>query len=1066
MEENKGSNTELLHKIIDTSKAINHLLLSETSSLSLAQKTCEILVNTRGYLFSWIVLFDEKQNINQFAGAGNPDYIASVKESLLSGKFPSAFLDAKEKQEFKLLENFPSDSPLEIDTTSWTPFIAPILIDNFLHGILCGATAKNEAGFNDEKLAITDITNNIGLVLAKLYEQKGRKNNESRLINLINSLNDALFIIQNKKLVFANLMLCELSGLTKEELLGHDFSQFIAFEEFERIQKLRTQRIKGELAERSYESVVKNKSGQLLPVGVTVMEIEFDGRPAFQVTLRDVSGYKKALKKLQTSRQQLNNLLGNLPGVAYNCKNNPKWDMNFLSEGCFKLLGYQPEELLSQGTVSYIELIHPDDRQYVWENIQHAVEQKESFELEYRIITRQNKEKWVWERGNAVPGDKDILIEGFISDITPIKMYEEQLLEKNKQLKIEKDKANEERQKYRELFTNSASVMLIIDPENGKIIDANQAACNFYKYSRKAMLNLNINDINTLSEQVIREEMENVITNRKNYFHFKHRLADGYIKNVEVHSSSVQIGGKQLLFSIIHDITLRKELESRNTLLSKAIEASPVSIVVTDVDGNIEYANPYFERKSGYRLEEIKGQTPRILKSGEHSEAFYRKIWETILNGHTWYGELHNKKKSGELFWEQASISPIFDEHGKIEHYIAAKEDVTAMKLTLQELERAKNKAEESDRLKSSFLANMSHEIRTPMNGIIGFTNLLQETEISSQQHQEFVNIIKKSGHRMLNTINDIIDISKIESGLVEVKDENIDLSTFVKNIYSFFTPMMEQNKINFLLDENNGQPVSKFLTDSNKLNSILTNLIKNAFKFTPEGTVKLGYTRGKDSLTFYVTDTGIGIPKERQKDVFERFVQADIANSKVFEGSGLGLAITKSYTEMLGGTISLESEPGKGTTFFVQFPLKVQEQPTIQNKEKTNINKEKIMKKTLKILIAEDDPVSVQLLRIYLRNTATEFIETSNGPDSVEAAKENPDIDLILMDIRMPQMDGLTATRKIRKFNPDVKIVAQTAFALPEDHEKALDAGCDDFITKPISREKLFEIIEALFNN
>ena len=253
-----------------------------------------------------------------------------------------------------------------------------------------------------------------------------------------------------------------------------------------------------------------------------------------------------------------------------------------------------------------------------------------------------------------------------------------------------------------------------------------------------------------------------------------------------------------------------------------------------------------------------------------------------------------------------------------------------------------------------------------------------------------------------------------------------------------------------------------KINSDAVKLNSILTNLIKNAIKFTNKGGITFGYQFVNSSIQFIVKDTGVGIPKDRQQAIFDRFVQADFADSRVYEGSGLGLSITKSYTEMLGGSISLESEENKGTTFFVTFPYHQPLADTFSaGSEETEL---KSVSGNLKMLIAEDDPVSVELLKMILPKTSKEILVAGNGKEAVDAVKANPDIDLILMDIRMPIMDGLEAIEQIRKFNKDVKIIAQTAFAQEQDILKAFNAGCNNYISKPINAKNLGSIINNLF--
>ena len=386
------------------------------------------------------------------------------------------------------------------------------------------------------------------------------------------------------------------------------------------------------------------------------------------------------------------------------------------------------------------------------------------------------------------------------------------------------------------------------------------------------------------------------------------------------------------------DISDRKSSEEQLRKLSMAVEQSPVSIFLTDTDGNIEYANPKVMEITGYTSEELIGKNPKIFSAGQTPKSVYKKLWKTITSGKAWYGEFHNKRKNGEFFWELASISPIFNKNGKITNYLAVKEDITDLKqkeadliisneeLAFQnnkietlakELLVAKERAEESDRLKSAFLANMSHEIRTPMNGILGFASLLQDPGLTGEKQQKYLKVIEKSGARMLNIINDIVNISKIESGLVNVHIEEIYINEQMETSYNFFKPEADVKGLQFSIKNMLPEKETIIKTDALKIYAILSSLLKNAIKYTDEGTIVYGYDNKGDCLEFYVKDTGIGIPKDRQEAIFERFIQADIYDKMAFQGAGLGLSIAKAYVELLGGKIWVESEEGKGSTFY-----------------------------------------------------------------------------------------------------------------------------------------------------
>nr|WP_319272874.1 PAS domain S-box protein [uncultured Draconibacterium sp.] len=380
-----------------------------------------------------------------------------------------------------------------------------------------------------------------------------------------------------------------------------------------------------------------------------------------------------------------------------------------------------------------------------------------------------------------------------------------------------------------------------------------------------------------------------------------------------------------------------------------------------------------------------------------------------------------------------------------------------------EELVKAKMKAEESDRLKSAFLSNMSHEIRTPMNGILGFTELLQQPNLDAPNQKKFLNIIQRSSNRLLKTVNDIIEISKIESGEFSVSEEKVNVIKHLDNLVSSFMP--EANAKGLEIEIRNEIPYSNFIINSDKikLSSILSNLIKNAIKYTEKGFIKVGFKLIENDLVFSCLDSGIGIPENRQEAIFNRFEQADIEDKRAFEGSGLGLAIVKSYVEMLNGRIWVESEVDKGSVFYVAFPQKIVE---IDNVNSVPQNFKYIGEnKKLRVLIAEDDEVNSLHLSIISKQLFGKITVVDNGIEAVEAVKTN-NFDLVLMDIKMPKLNGLEATKQIREFNKDIIIIAQTAFGFLEEQKQLISIGCNDIISKPIKIENLEAVINKYFKN
>jgi len=502
----------------------------------------------------------------------------------------------------------------------------------------------------------------------------------------------------------------------------------------------------------------------------------------------------------------------------------------------------------------------------------------------------------------------------------------------------------------------------------------------------------------------------------------------------------------------------QKQTEEFNRKLSKAVEQSPAVIVITDTEGNIEYVNPKFTKITGYTPQEALGQNPKILKSDEHDEAFYKELWDTVLAGKEWNGEFHNKKKNGELYWENALISPIFNDAGEITHLLGVKEDITEKKKMVAELIGAKDKAEESDRLKTAFLQNMSHEIRTPLNGILGFAGLLAGNIIDINETKTYAEYIKTSGNRLLSLINNILDLSRIEAGSVSVRPKPFLINRLMKEAWQLFQTVAKKKDIRFKYHLPLKDDESIFVSDENKINQIIINLLGNAFKFTGSGSVDFGYKISGDELLFWVTDTGRGIAPEHQERIFERFYQADMSISRDFEGAGLGLPISKGLIELLGGKMWLKSQVDKGTSFYFTIPYHAtNKRPEHHTEDKISI---RIKNGKQVILIVEDDETSFLFLEIVLRLEKLKILHATSGQEAVEMCLNHPEIGLVLMDIKLPEMNGLEATRKIKAFHPGLPVIAQTAHAFSSDRQEAFDAGCNDFITKPIPKNELVKII------
>ncbi|MBN1927494.1 MAG: PAS domain S-box protein [Prolixibacteraceae bacterium] len=555
---------------------------------------------------------------------------------------------------------------------------------------------------------------------------------------------------------------------------------------------------------------------------------------------------------------------------------------------------------------------------------------------------------------------------------------------------------------------------------------------------------------------------------------------DGRKIIVEVREAPVIENGKVVsIVGSLADITERKiaeeALKKSRRDLQAIISNSPICTKIIDVDFNLQYMS-----ESGMKqlkindVEEFYGKPyPLYFFPEQFKLDMAEKLKEVKKTLKTMELEGELADIAGNRLWYHHIMAPVKDDKGKLEYILVVSMDITQRKKAENELVDAKDKAEESDRLKSAFLANMSHEIRTPMNGILGFAELLREPDLRTDQQLEYVSIIEKSGERMLNIINEIIDISKIESGTMEVNLKEVNINNQLDYMLSFFKPEAEHKGLDLILKNTLTDEEAKIITDSEKVLAVLMNLMKNAIKYTNKGFIEFGckFTKNRNAklLQFSVKDTGVGIAIERQKAIFDRFIQADIEDINARQGAGLGLAISKAYIEMLGGELWLESDPdgtsgGKGSVFSFTIPYKPLMNEETEAAKESEIEDNSLNQK-LKMIIAEDDESSRDFISIIVKDFSKEVIVTKTGTETIEACRANPDIDLIFMDIQMPEMNGYKATEQIRQFNKDVIIIAQTAYGLTGDREKALEAGCNDYIAKPIKKAKLLELIQKYFN-
>jgi len=521
------------------------------------------------------------------------------------------------------------------------------------------------------------------------------------------------------------------------------------------------------------------------------------------------------------------------------------------------------------------------------------------------------------------------------------------------------------------------------------------------------------------------------------------------------------------MFGIHRDITEEKKSENEFKKLNQAIAQSPISVIITDTHGYIEFFNPAFCKITGWSDQEIIGKRPNILKSGFHPPAYYERLWRTISLGNEWQGEFKNRKKNGDFYWELASISPIRNSFGTITHYVKISENITYLKKIEKDLKKAKQDAEVANNYKNHFLANMSHEIRTPINTIIGFSELIKNESLSTRERKKYSDIIEENSQALLRLIDDIIDLAKIEANELKIKKEACSLGDLFMELemtYKNFLRRREKRNLELIFQVPKESHHDVIFTDTYRLKQILNNLYINALRYTQLGHIEIGYTLvGDNKLRFYISDTGTGIPSDQLRNIFTRFNYIDEPTTAETPRAGLGLSICKDLAILLGGDISVKSVLGEGSIFFLTLPYDKIKIPSARSELKSP-SEVRYNFSNYTIMIAEDTPYNYEYLYNILHKTGANLVWAKDGIDVLKMYN-NTKIDLILMDIQLPEISGYEVTSQIRQTDQSLPIIAQTAYAMVEDREKCMEAGCNDVLVKPIRMDDVLTTVAKYLN-
>ncbi len=630
-----------------------------------------------------------------------------------------------------------------------------------------------------------------------------------------------------------------------------------------------------------------------------------------------------------------------------------------------------------------------------------------------------------------------------------------------------RDQLHHSEERFRQIFDKSTAVQMLLNSKTGQIIDINQAAVQFYGYSREQLLSMHIGQINTLPEEIVRERLSLAFNGIQKVFYHQHRLASGEMRDVEVHAGPVHLKDDHFIFAITHDITeskkSREALQRERIMLRTVIDNLPDTVYVKDIQLRKTLANAAELNILNKTKEEVIGKTDRDLYPADVAQKYEEDDMHVIQSGKAVINrEEIVESPDGRINWLLTSKTPLIDHDGQVVGLVGIGRNITERIETLKALAEAKEAAEAANRAKSEFLANMSHEIRTPMNAILGFSEALYH-RLENPEHKKMLHSVKSSGNLLLSLLNDILDLSKIEAGHLEIKPHPVHVISILEELKVIFSEKASEKGIDFTVHIPDDFPEYLYL-DEVRIKQVLFNLLGNAIKFTEEGHVHLAVAfspldEACGSLSIRVEDTGIGIDPNQIDSVFEPFYQQSGQSNRKYGGTGLGLPISQRLIKKMNGQITAISKVGAGSTFSVSLPRIniVQQQPAVKQQ---TINPSAYSFNKAQVMVVDDVPSNTEILKFQLAAAGLDTMAAGSGAQALTLLKtHNPD--LILVDILMPGMDGrelAAAIRQIKRFK-STPLIACTA--LVNESEKLINTGLfDGLLLKPVSRQHLYDML------
>ena len=950
-------------------------------------------------------------------------------------------------QALKISKEYDDDLPFILCTGSVNEEVA---IDCIKAGAMDYVTKQHMTRL---PFAVKDALDKVRISKEKKAYDLLLKENEAKLQSIFSASQIGIGLVVNRILIEVNDFFCNMMGYERRELIGKSSEiLYSSNHEYVTAGKEKYRQI-SEKGTGSVETIFKQKNGKFINVIVSSAPLDVnDLSKGVSFTVLDITDRKKAVDELLESHRSINTLISNIQGLVYRCRNDKHFTALFLSQGARELTGYIPEDFLENKNISFKDIINKDDQGYVWTEIQKALKSREHWEITYRIITKSGNLRWVWEKGEGIflpNGDLEFL-EGFITDITQQK--------KN-------DEALKESRLLFETLAKTSPVGIFRTKLDGFTTYVNPKWQELSGLTFEQSLGFNwLNAVHPDDRNFLELKWKSDVSKLKeSVAEYRFVKADGTISWVMGNAVPEKIENEVIGYiGTVTDITahhiIEESLRKSEEKYRRIFENVQDVYYETSIDGKIIEVSPSIEflSRQEYQVENLIGRPMDDFYSDPKERQLITE--ELKEKGHVTDFEVTFRNNDGLKYPCSVSAKLLFDEHGIPEKIIGSIRDITDRKNASDALKLAKEKAEMSDRLKTDFLNNISHEVRTPLNGILGFAEIISLPDLSEQEKKDSHAMLLESSDRLLNTITNYMDISIITSGNLTINRKNFSPAIVLRKLFENFEAVCLNRNLKLFLEIPEKCDDYCINSDPEICRKIITHFLDNAVKFTENGSIHFGFNRSESHVELFVQDTGIGINADSFNIIFERFMKDSLGPFGISEGSGLGLSIAHGMAEAIGGKISLESKLGVGSSFFLSIPVPVTEEVILHKSSEKSLRKSKTARP---ILVAEDDETNFYYLNTLLnKETDSKILHALNGEEAVMLFKANLDVELILMDIKMPKMDGFEATRQIKLLNKNVHIIAITAYAMSGDEAKVIEAGCDGYLSKPINRKSLLNKI------